>query len=358
MSTCHIQLGPKGPVVTLELLDFNRLRWAIAALRTHAALRHQLTTCGQAHVRITDSIILHRRSTPPAPGQWVIHWDGLNSLVELQHHHPQVSAQAGLRHLYVGYFADLAPGFPPDSLPLFDETLNTFANTELSAPWWFDATCWARATVRMWQNRKQTPRAHRQLQGGGQVVFCGLVTPNATVLDGLLLGSTLTTHRNTIGALEGLQWRGPAAHVEAALHGVHECLQQHALTTPTDAASAFSLINVMQRLATLNALHHLGTPLLVHEFGQGSYIDPYNATGYQRNLFLDFGSTRGPDPIYPRVVDLHLTHKPVAKLRFMGCEDSLQTWLRTHAAATFWQRCQGDAQAIHLQLAHLKATWS
>jgi hypothetical protein len=87
-------------------------------------------------------------------------------------------------------------------------------------------------------------------------------------------------------------------------------------------------------------------PLLVNEYGYQTHLDPYDAHGYRHNLFVDFGSTRGPDLCYPRTVDLAMTHKPVVSLRFLSQGQTMLDFLKVSDEASLWLACERDAQAV------------
>jgi len=353
MKSCTVRVSPGGGMLKVVLSDFNRLRWTVAALRSNAALVRAFSVTGRP-ATLTDSIALHRPHPPSLePGAGVILWDGLNSLLEFWHDRPDLRSRTDLQYFHVGIFDELEKSYPAGSQSLFTRDLAPEPSQGAGIPWWFDLVARTRAQVRVWQNQREAPEGHRQLRRGGQLVFCGLVRPTEAVLTGMLRGSNLGRLLPALLTLTQLDWHTSPDAVIDTLSPIYETLRQIDVSNPADAAATYALINVFQRLVTLSQLKQQTPSLLVNEFGQGAYLDPYNAVGYRRNLFLDFGSTRGPDLIYPRVVDLTLTRKPMFNIRYLAAGESLANRLRLTTADDLVSECVAHAVQAQRQLAEL-----
>lgn len=342
-----------GGKLKVVLSDFNRLRWTVAALRSNAALVRAVAMAGHS-ATLTDSIALHRPHPPLLePGAGVILWDGFNSLLELWQERPGLRTRTDLQYFHVGFFEQLEKAYPAGSQPLYAGSLDPEPSHGVRIPWWFDMLAQTRAQVRVWQNMRSAPQGHRQLTRGGLLVFCGLVRPTDAVLKGMLRGSDLGRLLPTLLPLTQLDWPSSPSTVVDTIGPIYEAFRQLDVSSPADAAAIYALINVFQRLVTLSQLQQQTPSLLVNEFGQGAYLDPYNALAYRRNLFLDFGSTRGPDLIYPRMVDLTLTQKPMFNIRFLAVGEPLANRLRLTTADDFVRECMTHAAGAQQQLAEL-----
>jgi hypothetical protein len=334
----------------LALTDFNRLRWTLAALPLDGESVPAPAANGPNW--LVDSTWLLRHADAPVPDSAVVVlWDGYNSLVELHDALPALTARRDLQYRFVGAFADLVPAFPSGSAPLLPNATPAAgaAGRGVRAPAWIGALALFRALVRPLKNARQAPELHRRMTAGGHVVFCGLVRPTADVLDGFLRGSALQAIRPALAPLVGLDWR--RADAAAVLAEAYEVLRASHPGTPADLAAAYSVASVLHRMGTLAALHAADAPLLVNEFGMQAHFDPYDARAYGRNLFLDFGSTRGGDALYPRTLDLRAQCKRYTALRWLLPGQSLRDWLPANDAASLIALCGQHAREVMTQAA-------
>lgn len=319
-ATAHVSLQGQAMPLRLALTDFNRLRWSVAALRLNTTLQSHLQ--GRRHVAapwLTDSAWLIQRPDHVAPeGALVVLWDGYNSLLELRAARPELNHRSDLQYLVVGHLEDLASEFPANASPLFPATWPGPARraAELRGTWRVDTLSTLRATLRPWRNRQQAGASDKLLRGSPLVVFCGLVRPQANALRDLLRGvSAPELSWSAWSDLGELNWRDPddtsAPHFERAW----ERLRLVSSPCPADLAALYALANVLMRMRTLGEIDRQTSRLFVNEFGVHGHLDPYDAAAYRQHLFIDFGSTRGPDLIYPRSLDLHLQRKRVHTVR-------------------------------------------
>ncbi len=370
MDSCNVTLsGAPAVPVRLVFTDVNRLRWAIAALRVNAALRAVLRRTAQAGARpiLIESLALQREGLGllPASGACVVLWDGLNSLIELWQCHPALRERSDLRYLHVGQLPEVDAALPEGSMGLYplDAPLTEPMDSDLAqadpvaVPWPVRARLVGRRALRPWLNRLRQPERHQRLSAGGWLVFCGGVRPSQMTLDDLFRDGVLPALRQALQPLAGLPWDTQPGPARCALQQAFGHLRTVALGlvaappspplpaahNPAEWACLYTALNQLHRIGTLMALQASTPRLFVNEFQVHPHFDPYDAQAYGRNLFLDFGSTRGTEVLYPRRLDMAETRKPVASLRLLAPGESVAAWVRAHDGHAFQRRCEGDA---------------
>lgn len=367
MVSCTVTLAGALPVpVRLAFTDFNRLRWAIAALRANPALRAAALRAGPTPC-LVESLSLQREGLGLLSGPaFIVLWDGLNSLIELWQCHPGLRQRTDLRYLYVGQLPEVDAALPAGSMGLYP--LGAGADAEvapvamqaqgaaLSVPWSVRLRVATRRALRPWANRLRQPERHQRLREGGWLVFCGGVRPTQMTLDDLFRGGVLPSLRSDLQALVGLPWDTQADAAHSAVQQAFGHLQREARDLNADEgatdtahqapawACLYTVLNQLHRIGTLMALQARTPRLFVNEFQVHPHFDPYDAQAYGGNVFLDFGSTRGTEVLYPRRIDMAETAKPVASLRLLGPGESLAAWFARHGEAAFAQRCHADAE--------------
>lgn len=359
---CTISHCRSQKKIALELVtpDFNCQRWLLSAVRSHPALRLSLVASAvRGSSLLIDGTLLLDTKEEPTPGTHVALMDGFSTLEQLQDKHPTWNYDQSLIPVYVGVFQELLQGFPSHSLPLFNQTQNTtsyFRDTRhVQAPLAQGRKQWGRSRLRRWRNRMIAPEKHRMLKRGGQVVFCGTVRPPEYFFSHLKLSRLLGMHSDTLRLLANTQWHGEPLLVRQAVPVVLNILQQKFLdpsnnAKPFDWVLAYSFLNLLQRMAVLSLLSVRTVDLLVNEFGLDRHFDPYNVVGYKQNVFLDFGSLRGPDTIYPRTVDMMMHGKMPLFLRFLQPDQALADALTKFSPDNFWVKCESQVeQALLIQ---------
>jgi len=367
MKQLNIQLhsGAKRGSLTLELSSFNQLRWAVFALRQNTLLRERICQAGQAHRTITDSLSLMKMSDLSAEalptGAFVILWDGINSFVELQERFHKLALRDDLVFLYVGHFWEAKTALPESAMALYDDGQGggafqgTPAQIKVRVPFWFDALCATRASLRFAKNRLAADARHKQLSGGGWVVFCGVVRFNDKVIDSFFRGANLPLLRAAIEQAHGKTALSDLEGMQAQLAKVLDELHAAQPQTPGDWACLYTVLNVMHRMMTLAMVRQATDQLFVNEYGFDAHFDPYDTPAYRRNVFVDFGSMRGCDLVYPRTVDLALQRKAVVSLRLAKDNTPLSLQLRQLDLSAFLQTCRDHANQVMRQLQHLPA---
>lgn len=366
MESCRITL-PEAPhqPVHLAFSDFNRLRWALEALRVNPALR-QRVLADAPEPRLTDSIALNSGMALPWPGPatHVVLWDGLNSLIEWQALPAANAAKAAPNVLYVGQLPEAEAAMPASAQPLYprgDAGLPQAGAFPMPAR--VRVRAWARRTLRPWVQRLRQPEAHRALSEGGCLVFCGAVRHNRMLLDDSFRGAQLPTLRAELDDLIGLPWRTEPERAQARIRLAVTQLQRAAQALPPapqathapEWACLFNVINLLHRQHTLSLLAERTERLRVIEFGQQPHFDPYDAAAYTGNAYLDFGSTVGTECLYPRRIDIERNGKAVVPLRLLAPGESVAAWLQHQGEAGFAQQAEADAARALAALAALLA---
>jgi hypothetical protein len=336
--------------IQLHLTDFNRTRWVLFAIRHHAQLQTSLMQCPQDEVLLMDSTspsLMACLATSPdrlLKGTHLVLWDGLNSVIELFEKAPWLQERQDLVYLPVGSFKEIESAFPPNHVSLMPASLPGQGQAcHVQGALKADLKSKAQALLRPLKNRRTNATAHQLLSHGGQLVFCGMVRPNASVYENFFRGATHSL-RPHMAPLIDLEWRRPASDLHAIIETSWEALRSVQPHTAADWACHYTWANVLHRMTTLCHVNALTPMLLVNEFGMGPHIDPYDASAYRHNQFMDFGSTRGPDLIYPRSVDLYLNQKPCLPSRLITPDGALATLLQRTTGSAFWTRCQQEAQ--------------
>lgn len=358
--TCKLQL-PEGVVVSLAFSDFNRLRWAVDALGVNPALRRHLAEHGRP-VHVCDSVLLQRARTAsgPAPSHVVL-WDGINSLIEWrQRRHDPSSAQldeSALVWLHVGQLPEAEAALPGGGRPLYPAGSGALAPVQLAPPSLRVQTA-VRRRLRPWVQRWQQPSVHRRLEAGGCLVFCGAVRHNCMLLDDSFRGASLPALRRELDDLIDLPWdaepvRAQArileavARLQAAARGL-EGLPSH--RHAAEWACLYNVLNLLHRQHTLSLLGQRTPRLMVVEFGRQRHFDPYNASAYERNVYLDFGSTCGAELHYPRQLDLALQGKRAVSSRLLRPDQPLRDWLLERGPDGLVQQSASDVDRALLAL--------
>lgn len=358
--TCKLQL-PEGRAISLAFSDFNRLRWAVDALSVNPGLRRHLAEHARP-VSVCDSVLLHRdlMVAGPAPSHVVL-WDGFNSLIEWRQHRQGLAAAqpdgSAFVWLHVGQLPEAEAALPDGGWPLYPADSGALAPVQLAPPPLRLQTA-VRRHLRPWVQRWQQPAVHRRLEAGGCLVFCGAVRHNRMLLDDSFRGASLPDLRQALEDLIDLPWdtepaRAQARILEAVarLQDAARCLEglpshRHA----AEWACLYNVLNLLHRQHTLSLLGQRTSRLMVVEFGRQRHFDPYNATAYGRNVYLDFGSTCGAELHYPRQLDLALQGKRAVSFRLLRPGQPLRDWLLEQGPDGLAQQAASDAERALMAL--------
>jgi hypothetical protein len=111
----------------------------------------------------------------------------------------------------------------------------------------------------------------------------------------------------------------------------------------------------LHRLCVISILKRMQLPLFLNEHGFRRHLDPYDAFCYSQNLFIDFGSQRGVDPLYPRIVDMIRTRKKFTPLRLLGDDDKIVSFFSNVGAGGFVEICERHGQTVGERFHSLEA---
>lgn len=337
-----------GQDVSFALTDFNRLRWTLSAIRHNAAL---VDLFGCPVQLVTDSTaILAAGGQLPGGVQnaLVVLWDGLNSRLEIDDTSADWGKGVNVTLLPVGLIEETAGAFAAPVVPLFPQSFSDFKPNHISlgGSLGIDLRGQARAALRPLMNMRSAPRTHSLLTKGGKIVFCGLVAPTQDVLKNFLRGSSSQALASAGERMVDFAWRDHSVELKGLAFDVWTRLREMPVRGAADYSAVYSLAATLHRIVVLGLLARQTTQLVVNEFGRQPFFDPYDAWGYRRNLFLDFGSTRGPDLVYPRSLDMRLQRKVAVPLRFLPPGGTLAKALTNQAAEDFWALCEQQAATV------------
>jgi hypothetical protein len=114
----------------------------------------------------------------------------------------------------------------------------------------------------------------------------------------------------------------------------------------TEYACMYSILNTLHRIKTLSILSRMTDALFINETRNNKWIDPYDSFFYKNNIYLDFGSVRGPDAIYPRTLDMIMKDKEYLSLRFIKKNQTLDEYLSCFSAQAFLKNCEMHARFV------------
>jgi len=331
-----------GEAHTVELLlsDFNRLRWTLFALERSSSLRSSLLNCDVAY--ITDSILVMNNPKVLDKSSHIVLWDGFNSYIELVNKLPSISDRTGLIYLYVGTFKELQNALPAGAITMFANE-GLVSSEKVKVPLIFRLFSLVMTNARFYKNWMSDSARHNHLLSRRSIVFCGLVTPSTDVIKNFLRGTQLTSFAPVLKLLCDLNWQQNYDEIKLTIIKVLERVRLSTQPNPADLSCIYSIFNICHRLLVLSYLHSKNCDLFISEYGRHKHIDPYDAFAYQQNLYVDFGSSRGPDEWYPRTIDMQNTNKKIVSLRFLHESESMVDFLETTSAEAFINLCESGA---------------
>ena len=332
--------GTRAAPLVLHLADKNRVRWTAAGLRSNITLVDSLLNShaqGQQAI-LADSITLIQSNRRPLAGTHVILWDGFNSYIELKRKFPELETVDSVRIVIVGRIKDLEASFPTNPIPLFASASATHAahfepQFGIELPYSARLRLQWRTRFRALKNALVDHQRHRQLSGERRIVFCGQVRPSAELVRLLMRSSPDEDLATRFAALSNMPL--DSLLQDGRIGALFETIRRRTSHTPADIAAAYALLSILHRVCVLSLLAQRKVPMFISEFGRDRHIDPYDASTYRQHLYLDFGSTRGPDMRYPRTVDLDATGKETLSLRLIHEDESLMDFVANTSAQLF-----------------------
>lgn len=351
--------------VDIKTTGHNSLRWVIQAIDSNAQFASSLVHhSADAPVLLTDSIYLLTQGEVAAKlpqHTHIVFWDGINSYVELLARQPALASRTDLKFYVVGWLDGVALGSDVQIASLYAPAMTNKAKNwkrisvfgpAYYAPYWYRAHTTFLTHARYFKNRLADKHKHQTLIRGGKIVFCGLVTPTAHNVDAFFMGAELPALQQACQGLTNLTYTSDTHAVDAVIGPILAAIRSADVAGASGLACIYSLLNVLHRIKTLSLLQSMNADLFVNESRNALRFDPYDSFRYQKNLYLDFGSTRGPDAIYPRTLDLHMTGKRFVSLRLLGERQTLRNYLDALTREAFSVTCKAHAQtALELHAA-------
>jgi hypothetical protein len=343
--------------IEVRTTSHNSLRWLMQAIDCNAQLASSLQQhAAGAPLLVTDSIHVLTDGCDPETlpkNTHIVFWDGINSYVELLARQPRLATRVDLKFYVVGWLEGVALDPHVQMEPLYPAAMPeqarawkniSFKGPAYLAPYWYRTLTTLLTHARFFKNRLAEKHKHDVLARGEKIVFCGLVTPTEHNVNSFFIGAHLPALRQSCQGLTALSYSSAPEAVDAVASAVLVSIGDAELADASAMACIYSVLNVLHRIKTLSLLHGMNAALFVNETRNSLRFDPYDCFRYKNNLYLDFGSTRGPDAIYPRTVDLHMTGKRFVSLRLLAERQTLRNYLDTLSWPAFCATCMDHAQ--------------
>ncbi len=344
--------------VTIQTTDHNLLRWTVMAIDVNPIFAKSLIEfSSRTPVYLTDSIYLERYNPDVSEvplNTHIVLWDGINSYFELMNKQAALVQRPDLKFFVVGWLKGVTIADRMNIQPLYPDVLQDSAKAwgnvfsfyqSFYVPYWYRLLTTGLTFTRYFKNWVSDAQKHRELSRGGKMVFCGLVTPSEHNLNAFFIGVDLPDLQAVCTNLLILEYNSPVAVVNQTVFKVIEAIKAVASLEASEFACIYSILNLLHRVKTLSILNQLNSELFVNEVRNNRRFDPYDSFFYCNNLYLDFGSTRGPDAIYPRTIDIVMKNKQYISLRFLHAQTSIAQYINALSLDAFLVHCEKDAQA-------------
>jgi hypothetical protein len=328
------------------------LRWVFHALRTNRAIWDSLTyaaaEAGSAGLVDSQTMLINPKSR--YAGAHIILWDGFNSYIELAKMWPTLIARCRL--LVVGRIYDQQAAYPPETLPLFADVVSPLDSTssDLRGRAYRTAVVAAaiRSRLRWTRNAVLDFRRHQRLCGHRLIVFCGLLRPPEGVLIDFARGAEDEPLLRACSGLSScdLSDRVSVYSLVASVYRAIERYVNSGASTAAKTGCAYALLNTLHRIGIIATIMNRDPGIFLSEYGKNPHIDPYDTPYYRHHLYLDFGSSRGPDAVYPRSIDLIRNRKNYIPLRFISTKESFINYLASTSAARFIELCERQSELV------------
>lgn len=355
-----LQIRTSQMSVDLQMNNHNLLRWTTMAIDSNECLANSLIENSiNLPVLLTDSfyLVTHPTVINDIPlNTHIVLWDGINSYVELLELESKIDQRRDLRFFVVGWLKDnmleqkinILPLYP-SSQPIHASAWGKLLQTKFKfhVPYTYRIFLTFLSFSRYYKNWILDAKRHSELNRGGKIVFCGMVTPTEHQINGFFRGVSSTDLYKESLKLTKLVYSGNTKEIDDVLCKVIEALKKGNLENVTDLACAYSILNLLHRIKTLSLLNGISDALFINETKSNRWIDPYDSLFYSNNLYLDFGSTRGPDPIYPRTLDMIMKNKRFVSLRYLPASYSIKQYVEWLSVDRFLQHCECDAQSAY-----------
>lgn len=361
-----LQIRTKSMSVDMQMNNHNLLRWTAMAIDTNESLSTSLIEASvNTPVLLTDSfyLVTHAEAMHNIPPDThIVLWDGINSYIELLQLQAEIAQRHDLKFFVVGWIAGNMLEQQIRITPLYPEKSPAHASAwgnlcqfkyRFHVPYLYRALASLLSFLRYFKNWLADAKRHGELNKGGKIVFCGMVTPSEHQINGFFRGVDAPALLAECLKLTKLNYFDDSASIDDVISKVISSLKQTALKSTTDFACAYSIINLLHRVKTLSILNGKSGALFINETRSNRWIDPYDSYFYRNNLYLDFGSTRGPDSIYPRTLDIVMKCKPYISLRFLTQNMTMSEYIAGLSFDGFLLGCEVDAKSAELRHKHI-----
>lgn len=351
-----LQIRTKRMSVDMQMNNHNLLRWTAMAIDTNEVLANSLIALSaNSPVFLTDSfyMVTHPESLGNIPpNTHIVLWDGINSYIELLQLKADIAQRSDLKFFVVGWLTghmleqqiSISPLYPPVAPADANDWGSLFAiNSRFNVPYHYRALATLLSFSRYFKNWLADAKRHSELNKGGKIVFCGMVSPTEHQINGFFRGVDAPDLLNACLQLTQLNYENNGEVIDQVARKIILAFKSTALASVTDFACAYSILNLLHRVKTLSLLNNMSDALFINETKSNRWLDPYDSFFYRNNLYLDFGSTRGPDAIYPRTLDIVMKCKPYVSFRFLTADQTINQYLDNLTHEAFLQQCERDS---------------
>jgi hypothetical protein len=355
-----LQIRTKKMSVDIQMHNHNMLRWAAMAIDTNEVLANSLIDCSSSTtLLLTDMLYLvtHPDSLVDLPvNAHIVLWDGVNSYIELLEANQNIASRKDLKFFVVGWLAGhmleqqirispLYPSVAPDNATKWGALLPF--SCRFNVPYQYRALASLLSFSRYFKNWIADAKRHSQLNKGGKIVFCGMVTPTEHQINLFFRGVDAPALKKACIALTELNYAVNTTAIDEVADKVVMNFKNVTLLSNADYACAYSVLNILHRIKTISLLNAKSDALFINETKSNRWIDPYDSFFYRNNLYLDFGSTRAPDAIYPRTLDMVMKGKRFVSLRYLPVGKTIDEYVEQLSIDDFIQICERDAKTVY-----------
>jgi len=295
--------------VEICMTNHNFLRWAAMAIDTNRLLSNSLKAHSKDSLLLTDYLYLisNNSGNKQIPNNaHIILWDGINSYIELVQKIPNIKERVDLKLFAVGWLQDLMFESKINIMPLYLDSVPDSAkkwsnllafNHTFLVQFSYRALTSMMSYLRYFKNWYADSKRHLELSRGNKIVFCGMVTPKESQLNDFFRDVHLPKLLQASQQLASFNYSGDELEINRVTIQILDEVSNTSPKSSSEFACVYSILNTLHRLKTLSILCRKTDALFINETRNNSWIDPYDSYFYKENLYLDFGSVRGPDAI-------------------------------------------------------------
>jgi len=344
--------------VDIKTTDHNSLRWTALAIDLNYKLSRSLIENSLENtVLLTDSIYLLKKCIPVLSlpkHTHILLWDGINSYIELLNKQADILERKDLKFFVVGWIdklmtnnINISPLYPPN-ITADSRSWNQVLvfNHKFYVPFWYRLLTSCLTYSRYYKNSYGQLQKHMELRKGERIVFCGLVTPSNHSLNAFFIGVDIPEFQEICLKLTLTSYLDDSESIDNIVEEIIKLLNSEKFLTISHFACVYSVLNLLHRIKTLSILRKMSNALFINEPKNSRRFDPYDSFFYQNNLYLDFGSTRGPDAVYPRTIDMFMTGKKFVSLRFLSEDLTLKEYIENITPKEFLELCENQALLV------------